>query len=92
MYLLTYRGLVGYPKGMKAYTLNQLKLADELAFPENMKPLFMKHLGEEGIVFYSDWLTRHNRSLISQIFNYSRADFERGLEPAFEAIIDDLIA
>jgi len=76
----------------KSYTLEQLKLADDLAFPSNMKESFDKHEPDElGFSYYYDFIHRHERSLMKQVFTYSRADFDSGMGAMFEAIIDDLL-
>lgn len=59
------------------FTLEQLKFADELAFPADMERLMKEHWpyeSEEWKFYYVQWLRQHKCSLISFIFNYSRAD------------------
>jgi hypothetical protein len=87
---------------MKAYTLEQLKLADDLAFPEDLKRLFLKHFGEMGLVLYLD--AKRDGSLLTYIFKHSRHDLNVSypktmndadgftiIHVGLEAIIDELI-
>jgi hypothetical protein len=77
---------------VKKYSLSEIKLAEELAFPADMKQLLQKHDPEFGFLFYSDFMHRHGRSLIAMIFAHSRHDFETtNIGKLFESIIDELL-
>jgi hypothetical protein len=76
---------------MNKYSLSELKLADDLAFPENVKRLLSKHFDEDlSWYLFTEYKSTHKSSIISLIFNYSRADFET-LEAGFEKVINELL-
>lgn len=77
---------------MNKFTLADLRLADELAFPERMEKLFYLYFPDCNTVFYNEWLNRFNRSFTAWIFNWSRADLERNNSGLMiENMICDLI-
>ena len=79
------------------FTIAELKLADELAFPEDMEILCKKYFPDTdemiGIwhIYYWDFIHKHERSLLRLIFHYSRSDYKNGLGPVFEGMVSDLL-
>lgn len=75
----------------KPWTLEQIKLAEELCFTDRFKNLVMKHAPEDWVVHYIDFKAQNCR-LMRWIMTYSRADGKRGLYPLFDNIITDLLS
>lgn len=76
---------------MKRFTLSELQLANELAWPQDMERLLSLYFPDTWQCYYYDFMHKHERSLIKMIFHYSRADYETDMGEAFENIITDLL-
>lgn len=74
------------------FTLEELRYAEEVCFPEDAERLFQKYLGDVGTIYSYDFKHKYQGRLLQLIFNYSRADYDRGLGVAFDAILTELVA
>jgi len=62
------------------FTIEELKLANELCFPSNFKELLKKHLPEseqDMVSYYVGCFLNIKSNLITWIFGFSRADDKR---------------
>jgi len=73
------------------FTLKQIKLADELAFPDDIKELFKKYLGDEYYYYFLEFKNTYKCSLSAFIFHFSRADLDRYFGERLERILIDIL-
>ena len=74
------------------WTLEQLKLADELCFPEDARELFKKHLGDDWIAYHLDYKREYKGGLLKWIFHFSRNDLtNNNFGARIDKIIEELI-
>ena len=81
---------------MNRFSIEELKLANELCFPDTFKKLMTEALGERAVEDL-DWILYdfkcHGNDLIRWVFKFSRADFSRNpwLKIAIDKLISELI-
>lgn len=76
------------------FTIEQLKLADELCFQDDAKRLFKKHFPEFWMIYIADFSGKYECDLMRWVFSWSRGDMgshEREVGDAIDAMIQDIL-
>lgn len=75
---------------MKAWTIEELKLADELCLPEDFERLIRKHM--PSVISPRLTFKQHNNDLLRWISNCTtRASLKRGMQTEVDNIISELL-
>ena len=74
------------------FTIKNLKLANELAFPADIEKLFKKHFADLWRTHYISYINK--RDFLTWVFDWSRADLDRRdgeLGNKIDAMINEII-
>lgn len=77
---------------MKAWTLRQLKFAEEMSFPATVETILKEYFKDDPLPMWAVYsLDIKRRGFIANIFCYSRADYDNGMGEMFDFLIEKLI-
>lgn len=80
---------------MDKFTIEELKLANELCFNDTFETLLKKHLPKDDLefwyIYHSEYRTKYKCNLLHWIFSFSRADLQDSMVIVLSNIVKDLI-
>ncbi len=75
----------------KAWTLMQLKFADEVCAPDNFIRIATEYFGNDVDARYHAATMKRSGGLLPWIFMHSRADQENSMGEFFDVLLTDLV-
>lgn len=76
---------------MRKWTIEQLKLADELCFPKDFEDLVKEHFPDFWMSLQLDFMTKCNESFLAWVFLLTRDDYQKGFGKPIDAMIAALL-